>query len=120
MRWLKLYPKAWRERFEEEFLYVYSKSRISGIQLMRDMLKHFLSVWIDELALKKGKGMGATAISIYSLVVYGIVLAISLLIPASEGYNVMSWKLVVGQIYAVPAFLIVILFLKIRNKIVKI
>lgn len=58
MKWLKLYPKAWRERYEEEFFYVYSKSSIRGMWLRMDMLKHFLFVWIDELAFKKGKRDG--------------------------------------------------------------
>ena len=120
MKWLKLYPKAWRERYEEEFVYVYSKSGLKGIRLMMDLLKHFAGVWIDELAFKKGKRMGAAAIFIYSLIVYAAVLALTLFIPASEGYDVVSWKLFIGQVYAVPAFLAVLLSLVLRNKMLKI
>lgn len=120
MKWLKLYPKAWRERYEEEFLYVYSKSSIRGMRLRMDMLKHFLFVWIDELAFKRGKGMGATAIILYSLVVYATVLMLTLFAPASEGYEVMNWKLFVGQVYAIPSFIIVLLLLVSRNKVLKV
>ena len=120
MKWLKLYPKAWRERYEEEFLYVYSKSRVSGSRLRLDMFKHFLSVWIDELGFKKGKSMGATAIFLHSLIVYATVLALTLFAPVSEGYSGMSWRLFVGQVYAVPAFFAVLLVLMFRNKVLKV
>lgn len=120
MKWLKLYPKAWRERYEEEFLYVYSKSSIRGMRLRMDMLKHFLVVWIDELAYRRGKGMGATAIILYSFVVYATVLMLTLFAPAPEGYDVMNWKLFVGQVYAIPSFIIVLLLLVSRNKILKV
>jgi hypothetical protein len=119
MKWLKLYPKAWRERYEEEFLYVYSKSSVRGTRLRMDMLKHFLFVWVDELAFKKGKRMGATAIILYSFVVYATVLMLTLFAPASEGYDVMSWKLFVGQVYAIPSFITVVLVLIYRNKRLK-
>ncbi|MBQ0138453.1 MAG: DUF4017 family protein [Kurthia sp.] len=43
---------------------------------------------------------------IIPIVVYIIVLIIALVSPASEGYNTFVWKLIVGQIYAIPSFLI--------------
>ena len=46
---------------------------------------------------------------IFPLLAYFIVCVIAVLIPASEGYNTVSWKLFVGQIYAVPTLLIVTL-----------
>ncbi len=39
-----------------------------------------------------------------------------LMLPASEGYDTMSWKLLVGQIYALPILFIAILFSLILNK----
>lgn len=42
----------------------------------------------------------------YPLLAYVIVCVIAILIPASEGYNVISWKLFVGQIYAIPVLII--------------
>lgn len=42
----------------------------------------------------------------YPLLAYVIVCVIAILIPASEGYNVVSWKLFVGQIYAIPVLII--------------
>lgn len=42
----------------------------------------------------------------YPLLAYVIVCVIVILISASEGYNVASWKLFVGQIYAIPILII--------------
>ncbi|HDR7426430.1 TPA: DUF4017 family protein [Bacillus toyonensis] len=33
-----------------------------------------------------------------------------MIVPASEGYNSISWKLFVGQAYAIPIFLITAVF----------
>lgn len=44
-----------------------------------------------------------------ALLAYIIVCLIVLLSPASEGYNTVVWKLLVGQLYAIPALLIVAL-----------
>ena len=44
---------------------------------------------------------------IVPLLAYLIVCIIAVLIPASEGYNTFLWKLFVGQIYAIPALIIV-------------
>ncbi|MCU5627331.1 DUF4017 family protein, partial [Bacillus cereus] len=41
-----------------------------------------------------------------ALLVYFIVCVISVIIPASEGYNYVGWKLFVGQVYAIPIFFI--------------
>ncbi|MGE7881846.1 DUF4017 family protein [Bacillus sp. NPDC094077] len=41
-----------------------------------------------------------------ALLVYIIVCVISIIIPASDGYNTVGWKLFVGQILAIPIFLI--------------
>ncbi|EEL34117.1 DUF4017 family protein [Bacillus toyonensis] len=41
-----------------------------------------------------------------ALFVYFIVCVIVIIVPASEGYNSISWKLFVGQAYAIPIFLI--------------
>lgn len=41
------------------------------------------------------------------LLSYFIVCLIAVFSPASEGYNSVGWKLFVGQIYAIPVFIIV-------------
>ncbi|PYZ98549.1 hypothetical protein CR205_08170 [Alteribacter lacisalsi] len=46
-----------------------------------------------------------------SLIVYAAACIAVLLIPASEGYNTVGWKLLVGQVYAIPAFIIALLIL---------
>lgn len=50
------------------------------------------------------------------LILYLIVCAIALFIPASEGYNTFGWKLYVAQIYALPIFLIATVVTLIINK----
>ncbi|MEK5185377.1 DUF4017 family protein [Solibacillus sp. FSL W7-1324] len=47
---------------------------------------------------------------IIPLLVYLLVCLIAVILPASEGYNTIGWKLLVGQIYAIPALIIAILF----------
>lgn len=47
----------------------------------------------------------------YALVVYVIICGITILLPASSGYDVWSWKLFVGQVYAIPAFIATLLIL---------
>ena len=47
---------------------------------------------------------------------YLIVCVIAILIPASEGYNSVVWKLLVGQIYAIPVLIVVALFTFYVNK----
>lgn len=39
-----------------------------------------------------------------ALVVYLIICMIVIFIPGSSAYNAISWKLFVGQIYAIPLF----------------
>ncbi|HDR7795627.1 TPA: DUF4017 family protein [Bacillus luti] len=41
-----------------------------------------------------------------ALCIYLIVCVIAIIIPASEGYNTVSWKLFIGQLYAIPIFLV--------------
>lgn len=43
---------------------------------------------------------------IFPLFAYIIVCVISILIPASEGYNEVGWKLFIGQVYAIPALVV--------------
>ena len=43
------------------------------------------------------------------LLAYLIVCVVAIIIPASEGYNSIPWKLFVAQIYAVPIFIVVAL-----------
>ncbi|PFJ33221.1 hypothetical protein COJ15_28220 [Bacillus thuringiensis] len=50
-----------------------------------------------------------------SLFLYFIVLFIGLLIPASDGYNTIVWKLVIGQVWALPVFLISLFIFKVIN-----
>ncbi|WP_338838587.1 DUF4017 family protein [Kurthia gibsonii] len=47
----------------------------------------------------------------YAFIVYLIACGIIILLPASPGYDVWSWKLLVGQVYAIPAFIITLLIL---------
>ncbi|TCS96772.1 DUF4017 family protein [Hazenella coriacea] len=51
-----------------------------------------------------------------SLLAYLIVCVIAVLVPSSEGYNTIVWKLLVGQIYAIPTLLIVTLISYYINK----
>ncbi|QOY38724.2 DUF4017 family protein [Anaerobacillus isosaccharinicus] len=41
--------------------------------------------------------------------VYLIVNLIAVSIPASEGYDSFGWKLLVGQIYAIPVLIVAVL-----------
>ena len=50
------------------------------------------------------------------LLVYLIACVITILIPASEGYNTVGWKLFVGQIYAIPVLIVVALVTFYVNK----
>ncbi|MCM3118224.1 DUF4017 family protein [Neobacillus sp. MER 74] len=50
------------------------------------------------------------------LLAYLIVCIISVIVPASEGYNTVSWKLYVGQIYAIPVLIIAALVTFLVNK----
>jgi predicted transporter len=40
---------------------------------------------------------------------YVAVCVIAILLPASEGYNVIQWKLLVGQLYAIPVFIVALI-----------
>lgn len=50
------------------------------------------------------------------VLIYVVVCLVMLMLPASEGYDTMTWKLLVGQIYALPILFIAILFSLILNK----
>lgn len=50
------------------------------------------------------------------LAAYLVVCLIAILLPASDGYNTIGWKLLVGQIYAIPAFIIAIFITFFMNK----
>lgn len=50
-----------------------------------------------------------------SLFLYFILLGIGLLIPTSDGYNTIVWKLVICQVWALPVFLISLLTFKVIN-----
>lgn len=65
---------------------------------------------------KKDIKTSTSKILYIALFCYIIALAITLLIPASDGYNEFTWKLFVGQIFAIPVFLIVLILLLLRNK----
>ncbi|MGG0658216.1 DUF4017 family protein [Rummeliibacillus pycnus] len=41
------------------------------------------------------------------ILAYLIVCIITILAPASDGYYTVSWKLLVGQIYAIPILIVV-------------
>lgn len=53
---------------------------------------------------------------IIPLLVYSIVCIVAVMLPASDGYNTIGWKLLVGQIYAIPVLIIAILFSLFLNK----
>ncbi|AMO85408.1 hypothetical protein B857_02662 [Solibacillus isronensis B3W22] len=40
------------------------------------------------------------------LLVYLIVCIIAVMLPASDEYNTIGWKLLIGQIYAIPVLII--------------
>lgn len=43
------------------------------------------------------------------LVAYLVVCLIAIFLPAADGYNTIGWKLFIGQAYAIPVLLVVIL-----------
>lgn len=46
--------------------------------------------------------------AILPIIIYLIANVIVLLLPVSEGYEAITWRLFVGQIYAIPALLLAI------------
>ena len=50
------------------------------------------------------------------VIAYFIVLIITLFLPASEGYDTVLWKLVVGQVFAIPVALIISVIIYFLNK----
>ena len=53
---------------------------------------------------------------ILALLVYFIVCIVSLFLPVAEGYDTFGWKLLIGQIYAIPSSIIFILIWSIKSK----
>ena len=53
---------------------------------------------------------------IIPLLVYLIVCLIAVMLPASDGYNTIGWKLLIGQIYAIPVLIVAILVSLFMNK----
>ena len=52
-----------------------------------------------------------------AIIAYAIACIIIVLLPASEGYDSIAWKLLVGQIFAVPIFFAVALIsIRIKKK----
>ena len=43
---------------------------------------------------------------LFPAIAYMLVCIIAIIIPASDGYNVLVWKLFVGQIYALPTLFV--------------
>ncbi len=43
---------------------------------------------------------------VWPAIIYVLVCIIAILIPASEGYQSIVWKLFVGQAYAIPALIV--------------
>lgn len=57
---------------------------------------------------------------IFPLVVYLLVCIFAILSPSPEGYDTLLWKLFIGQIYAIPSFIVTLfIFLAIRNRKLK-
>jgi len=54
--------------------------------------------------------------TIIPLLAYLIVCIIAVLLPASDGYNEIGWKLLIGQVYAIPVLIIAILITLFLNK----
>lgn len=53
---------------------------------------------------------------ILPLSVYLVVCIITVFLPTSDGYNTMGWKLLVGQIYAIPVLFVAIVVSIFVNK----
>lgn len=54
---------------------------------------------------------------IIPLLVYSIFCIIAVFLPASDGYNTIGWKLLIGQIYAIPALIVTVLVWSKKSKI---
>ncbi|WP_078379954.1 DUF4017 family protein [Sutcliffiella halmapala] len=50
------------------------------------------------------------------LLAYVLVCVLVVIAPASTGYDTLGWKLFAGQMYAIPAFVVVALFSFYVNK----
>ncbi|RXJ04531.1 DUF4017 domain-containing protein [Anaerobacillus alkaliphilus] len=49
----------------------------------------------------------------WPVIIYVLVCIIAIVIPASEGYQFIGWKLFVGQAYAIPAFIVSLIIFRI-------
>lgn len=63
-------------------------------------------ILINVLAVE-GKGWIRLKNSIQPLLAYLITCIITILSPASDGYNTIGWKLFIGQFFAIPVAIIV-------------
>lgn len=54
--------------------------------------------------------------NILPLIVYLFVCLIAVFLPASDGYHTIGWKLLIGQMYAIPALIVTILVFLFLNK----
>ena len=54
--------------------------------------------------------------TIIPLLAYIIVCIIAVMLPTSEEYNAIGWKLLIGQIYAIPVLIVAILVTLFINK----
>lgn len=50
------------------------------------------------------------------VIVYVLVLIIVVKLPTSQGYDELIWKLLIGQVYAIPVFLITLFITHILSK----
>lgn len=50
------------------------------------------------------------------VVAYVLVLIIVVMLPASQGYDELIWKLLIGQVYAIPVFLITLIISRSLSK----
>ena len=53
---------------------------------------------------------------ILPILIYIIVCVASIFLPSSEGYDTILWKLLVGQVYAIPSLIITILLMFFINE----
>lgn len=51
-----------------------------------------------------------------AIMMYGLICLMGIMLPASQGYDTMSWKLFVVQIYAIPIALIVLTITFFRHR----
>lgn len=67
------------------------------------------------MRLLKGRTLTALNVITIALIGYLLVLIVCLFLPAAEGYNHITWKLLIGQVYALPVFIVLLVLLLFRN-----